>query len=144
MTQPITTPQEAIERIAMLTADLLSGRFGNPQSADTDTDINRLKATQEAIADHLDVMTAQEIFRKQEWCGHIPEAVQDVDVTTSQIAADVARLEDMQKQDPAALHGSIDSLHASWQKLDLLLEPYAKTFTDMVRRSKSFTPQGRQ
>jgi hypothetical protein len=89
-------------------------------------------------------MTAQEIFRKQEWCGHIPEAVQDVDATAHQIAADVARLHDIQNQNPALLHGSIDALHASWQQMDLLLEPYAKTFTDMVRRSKSFNPQERQ
>ena len=113
--------KEALQHIAKQFADFLAGRHGNPQALD-ESDIELLNALKGGAADHLDVMTAQEIFRKQEWCGHIPEAVQDVDATTSQIAADVARLEDMQKQSPAALHGSIDTLHDIWQRLDLLLE----------------------
>jgi hypothetical protein len=35
------------------------------------------------------------------------------------------------------------SLHASWQQMDLLLEPYAKSFADMVRRSRGVGSQER-
>ena len=143
MTQSLTQKQ-ALQHIAKQFADFLAGKHGNPQALDHD-DLDLLHALKEGAGEHLDVMLAQSVFRKQPWLGRIPaEESPDVDMTTSQIAADVARLEDIRKQDPTLLHGSIDSLHDSWQKLDLLLEPYAKTFTDMVRRSKSFTPQGRQ
>ena len=145
MTQPITSPSQAIEHIANTVAEFLEGVHGNPQSADTDTDITRLRAIQQAIGDHLDVMLAQSVFRNQPWGERMPaKSSPDVDATVQQIACDVTRLEDMQKQNPALLQSSIDALHESWQRLDLLLEPYAKTFSDRVRRSKSFTPQGRQ
>jgi|Tabmets5t2r1_1033131.scaffolds.fasta_scaffold43541_2 hypothetical protein len=128
----------------MLCADFLSGRFGNPQAMDVE-DTARLKAIRQGIDEHLDVLMAQDTFRRQPWCERIPPgSLQDIEMTTQQIASDVARLHDIQKQDPALLHSSIDSLHDSWQQLDLLLEPHAKTFADVVRRSRGFTPQGKQ
>jgi hypothetical protein len=141
MTQPLTT-KEAIERLVMLMAKIRAGGFENPQDLDA-TDLDRLKEGRTQIDNALDEQAALEIFQRQPWGGRmVPQ--QDVDMTVQQIAGDVARLHDIQKQDPALLHSSIDSLHQSWQQLDLLLEPHAKTFADMVRRSKGFTPQGRQ
>ena len=136
------TPKDAIERIATLLAELRAGIHGNPMELDTQ-DIDRLREIRTQIDNTVDEQAALDIFRQQEWGGRIAPQ-QDVDMTTQQIASDVARLHDIQKQDPALLHGSIDSLHHSWQQLDLLLEPHAKTFAEVVRRSRSFTPQGKQ
>jgi hypothetical protein len=141
MTEPLTT-KDAIERLVMLMAKIRAGGFENPQDLDT-TDLDRLKEVRAQIDNTIDEQAALDIFRQQPWGGRrLPQ--QDVDMTVQQIACDVARLHDIQKQDPALLHSSIDSLHHSWQQLDLLLEPHAKSFADMVRRSKGFTPQGRQ
>ena len=142
MTQS-TTQKLALQHIAKQFADFLAGAHGNPQALD-ESDIELLNALKDGAADHLDVMTAQEIFRKQEWCGHIPEAVQDVDATTSQIAADVARLEDMQKQNPALLRSSLDSLRDSMLKLDSLLEQHVGHFASAERLSRGTTTRERQ
>jgi hypothetical protein len=141
MTQQFTQ-KECIERIATLLAELRAGVHGNPMELDTQ-DMDRLREIRTQVDNTMDEHDALTLLRKQPWGERIAPQ-HDVDMTTQQIASDVARLHDIQKQDPALLHGSIDSLHQSWQQLDLLLEPHAKTFADAVRRSRSFTPQGRQ
>jgi hypothetical protein len=136
------TPKDAIERIATLLAELRAGIHGNPMELDTQ-DMDRLREIRAQVDNTMDEHDALTLLRKQPWGERIVPQ-HDVDMTTQQIASDVARLHDIQKQDPTLLHGSIDSLHQSWQQLDLLLEPHAKSFADMVRRSKGVTPQGRQ
>jgi hypothetical protein len=134
--------KETIERIATLLAELRAGTHGNPMEIDTE-DMDRLREIRTQVDNTMDEHDALTIFRAQPWGGRrAPQ--HDVDMTVQQIASDVARLHDIQKQDPALLHSSIDSLHHSWQQLDLLLEPHTKTFADAVRRSRGFTPQGRQ
>jgi hypothetical protein len=138
------TPKDAIERIATLLAELRAGIHGNPMELDTQ-DMDRLREIRTQVENTMDEHDALTLLRKQPWSERIPAgSQQDIEMTTQQIASDVARLQDIQKQDPALLHSSIDSLHHSWQQLDLLLEPHAQTFADAVRRSRSFTPQGRQ
>jgi hypothetical protein len=136
MTQP-TTNKDAIAQAATNLADFLGGKYGNPLDIDAE-DRGRLQEMLTQIGTHLEVCEARDLLRAQ------APALQDVDATVQQIAADVARLQDIQKQNPALLHASLDALHASWQQMDLLLEPYARTFADMVRRSRSALTQERQ
>jgi hypothetical protein len=135
------TPKDAIERIATLLAELRAGIHGNPMELDTQ-DMDRLREIRAQVENTMDERDALTLLRKQPWGERIAPQ-HDVDMTTQQIASDVARLHDIQKQDPALLHGSIDSLHQSWQQLDLLLEPHTKTFAEAVRRSRGITPQGK-
>jgi hypothetical protein len=136
-------PKDAIERLVMLMAKIRAGGFANPQDLDA-TDLDRLKEVRAQIDNTLDEQAALDIFKRQPWGKRLPAgSQQDIEMTTQQIASDVARLHDIQKQDPALLRSSIDSLHQSWQQLALLLEPHAKTFADAVRRSRGATPQGR-
>jgi hypothetical protein len=129
--------KECIERIATLLAELRAGVHGNPTDLDTQ-DMDRLREIHAQVDNTMDEQDALAILRQQPWCERIAPQ-HGVDMTTQQIASDVARLHDIQKQDPSLLHGSIDSLHHSWQQLDLLLEPHARTFADAVRRSRGIT-----
>ena len=133
--------KEAIERLTMLLGDLLAGQFGDPLAMDAE-DKGRVDELLTYLAEYDLRLTNRS---PEGWTRPTPanSPQHDIDMTTQQIASDVARLHDIQKQDPSLLHSSIDSLHHSWQQLDLLLEPHAKSFADMVRRSKGVTPQGR-
>jgi hypothetical protein len=133
------TPKDVIERMTTLFAELLAGHHGDPMSADAE-DRGRVEELLTCLAEYDLRLTN----RSPEGWTRPTRSQQDVDMTVQQIGADVARLHDIQKQDPTLLHGSIDSLHQSWQQLDLLLEPHAKTFAEAVRRSRGITPQGRQ
>lgn len=126
--------KECIERIATLLAELRAGVHGNPMEIDQD-DMKTLREIRAQVDNTMDEHDALTIFRQQPWCERIAPQ-QDVDMTVQQVAADVARLHDIQQQDPTLLRGSLDSLHHSWQQLDLLLEPHAKTFAEAVRRSR--------
>jgi hypothetical protein len=48
------------------------------------------------------------------------------------------------KQNPALLRGSLDSLHDSMQKLDLLLEQHAGPFAEAERLSRGFGSREKQ
>jgi hypothetical protein len=85
-----------------------------------------------------DEQAALEIFQRQPWGGRIAPQ-HDVDMTSQQIASDVARLEDAQKQNPALLRGSLDSLQQSMLKLDLLLDAHAGPFAEAERLSRGTT-----
>jgi hypothetical protein len=129
--------KEAIERIATLLAELRAGIHGNPMELDRQ-DMDRLREIRAQVDNTMDEHDALTILRQQPW-GERVTPQHDIDMTTQQIASDVARLHDIQKQDPALLHSSIDSLHHSWQQLDLLLEPHAKTFAEALRLSRGTT-----
>ena len=136
------TQKEAIERMTMLLGDLLAGHFGDPLAVDAE-DKGRVDEALTYLAEY-DLRLTNRL--PTGWTRPTPNdraPQHDVDMTVQQIASDVGRLHDIQKQDPALLHSSIDSLHHSWQQLDLLLEPHTKTFADAVRRSRGVTPQGK-
>jgi hypothetical protein len=135
------TPKDAIERIATLLAELRAGIHGNPMELDTQ-DMDRLRGIRTQVDNTMDEHDALDILHQQPWGGRIVPQ-HDIDMTVQQIASDVARLEDAQKQNPTLLRGSIDSLHDSTQRLDGLLEQHAGPFADAVRRSRGFTPQGK-
>ncbi len=132
--------KETIERIATLLAELRAGIHGNPMELDTQ-DMDRLREISAQVDNTMDEHDALALLRKQPWRGRAAPQ-HDVDMTTQQIASDVARLEDVQKQNPALLRGSLDSLHDSTQRLDSLLEQHAGPFSEAERLSRG-TSRGR-
>jgi hypothetical protein len=131
--------KECIERIATLLAELRAGIHGNPMELDTQ-DMDRLREIRVQVDNTMDEHDALDILRRQPWGERIqPGSQHDIDMTTQQIASDVARLEDVQKQNPALLRGSLDSLHDSMLKLDTLLEQHAGPFAEAERLSRGTT-----
>jgi hypothetical protein len=132
--------KETIERIATLLAELRAGIHGNPMELDTQ-DMDRLREIRAQVDNTMDEHDALTLLRKQPWGGRAAPQ-HDVDMTTQQIASDVARLEDVQKQNPALLRGSLDSVHDSMLRLDSLLEQHAGPFAEAERLSRG-TSRGR-
>jgi hypothetical protein len=133
------TQKECIERLATLLAELRAGVHGNPMALDQD-DMNTLREIRAQVDNTMDEHDALTIFRRQPWGGRIPAGPQhDVDLTTQQIASDVARLEDAQQQNPALLRGSLDSLRDSMLKIDTLLEQHVGPFAEAERLSRGAT-----
>lgn len=129
--------KECIERIATLLAELRAGAHGSPMELDTQ-DMDRLREIRAQVDNTMGEHDALTILRNQPWGERIAPQ-HDVDMTTQQIASDVARLQDAQKQNPALLRGSLDSLHDSIQKLDLILEEHAGPFAEAERLSRGTT-----
>jgi hypothetical protein len=138
---PLTT-KDAIERLVMLMAKIRAGGFENPQDLDA-TDLDRLKEVRAQIDNTLNEQAALDIFRQQPW-GERIKPQYDVDMTVQQLASDVARLEDAQKQNPALLRGSLDSLHDSMQRIDSLLEQHVGHFATAERLSRGAGSRERQ
>jgi hypothetical protein len=136
------TPKDAIERIATLLAELRAGIHGNPMELDTQ-DMDRLQEIRTQVDNTMDEHDALDILRRQPW-GERIKPQHDVDMTIQQIASDVARLEDAQKQNPALLRGSLDSLHDSMLKIDTLLEQHVGHFATTERLSRGAGSRERQ
>jgi hypothetical protein len=128
--------KEAIERMTTLFAELLAGHHGDPMAVDAE-DRGRMEELLTCLAENDLRLTNRSPER---WIRPTPTRTQnDIGMTTQQIASDVARLEDAQKQNPALLRGSLDSLQDSMLKLDLLLAAHAGPFADAERLSRSTT-----
>jgi hypothetical protein len=134
--------KDCIERIATLLAELRAGIYGNPIELDPQ-DMDRLREIRAQVDNTMDEHDALDILRRQPWGERIAPQ-HDVDMTTQQIASDVARLEDVQKQNPALLRGSLDSLHDSTQRLDSLLEQHVGHFATAERLSRGVGSRERQ
>ena len=134
--------KECIECIATLLAELRAGAHGSPMELDTQ-DMDRLREIRAQVDNTMDEHDALTILRRQPWGGRI-KPQHDVDMTIQQIASDVARLEDAQKQNPALLRGNLDSLHDSTQRLDCLLEQHVGHFATAERLSRGTGSRERQ
>jgi hypothetical protein len=125
--------KQAIERLTMLLGDLLAGQLGDPLAVDAE-DKGRLDELLTCLAEYDLRLTNRS---PEGWTRSAPVSTQnDIDMTTGQIATDVARLGDVQRQNPALLRSSLDSLHDSTQRLDSLLEQHVGHFATAERLSR--------